>query len=528
MISAARRIAFDVLRRVEAQGGFAADLLHQQLGKTIKREDASLATELTLGVLRSQRLLDFLIQDQARRPVEDLDLEALLALRLGLYQMRYLTRVPPSAAVNESVELVKQSRKRSAAGLVNAVLRGLLRRGPRVNVEELLSGNCSPAERLGILHSHPTWMVERWLARTGEEATTALLEANNRPARSTCCVHGSVNGRIQGSVHESVQLARVEESLRAAGIVTQAARWLASARYVHGGNVVATEAYQRGWISLQDEASQMVPLLLDVRPGQSVLDLCAAPGGKTVQLIGAARGGQYVVAADVHLHRLLVVREHLARLGIQDLRMVALDAERPLPFKGTLGGTFDRVLVDAPCSGTGTLDRNPEIRWRLKPEDLPALRAKQTALLAHALEHLAPGGRLIYSTCSLEPEENEEVLDAALEQVEKGAPEGGPAGTARAALGGYRRIPGESSSATSSAKSGAAILAPFLVAGASVEELFDAEGIFRTLPHVHGTNGFFAAAVERQRPGEPPDHLEPQRSESPRHAPAPIDESSSV
>ena len=493
MISAARRIAFDVLRRVEAQGGFAADLLHQQLGKTIKREDASLATELTLGVLRSQRLLDFLIQDQARRPVEDLDLEALLALRLGLYQMRYLTRVPPSAAVNESVELVKQSRKRSAAGLVNAVLRGLLRRGPRVNVEELLSGDCSPAERLGILHSHPTWMVERWMARTGEEATTALLAANNRPARSTCCVHGDL--------HDPAELARVEESLRAAGIVTQPARWLASTLYVHGGNVVATEAYQRGWISLQDEASQMVPLLLDVRPGQSVLDLCAAPGGKTVQLIGAAGGGQYVVAADLHLHRLLVVREHLARLGIQDLRMVALDAEMPLPFKGTLGGTFDRVLVDAPCSGTGTLDRNPEIRWRLKPEDLPALRAKQTALLAHALEHLAPGGRLIYSTCSLEPEENEEVLDAALEQVEKGAPEGGPAGSARAGRGGYRRVWGASSSATSSAKSGAAILAPFLVAGARVEELFDAEGVFRTLPHVHGTNGFFATAVERQRPG---------------------------
>ncbi|NDQ56399.1 MAG: 16S rRNA (cytosine(967)-C(5))-methyltransferase RsmB [Acidipila sp.] len=474
MISAARRIAFDVLRRVEAQGGFAADLLHQQLGKTIKREDASLATELTLGVLRSQRLLDFLIQEQARRPVEDLDLEALLALRLGLYQMRYLTRVPPSAAVNESVELVKQSRKSSAAGLVNAVLRGLLRRGPRVNVEELLPADCAPAERLGILHSHPTWMVERWLARTGEEATTQLLEANNRPARSAC------------AVHDPAQLARVEESLRAAGIVTQPARWLASARYVHGGNVVATEAYQRGWISLQDEASQMVPLLLDVRPGQRVLDLCAAPGGKTVPLIRAAGGAQYVVAADLHLHRLLVLREQLARIGIQDLRMVALDAERTLPFQMILGGTFDRVLVDAPCSGTGTLDRNPEIRWRLKPEDLPALRAKQTALLAHALEHLAPGGRLIYSTCSLEPEENEEVLDAALEQIERGGKEGGPEGAARAGRG---------------AKSGAEILAPFLAAGARVEELFDSEGIFRTLPHVHGTNGFFAAAVDRQRPG---------------------------
>ena len=391
MISAARRIAFDVLRRVEAQSGFATDLLHQQLGKTVKREDASLATELTLGVLRSQRLLDFLIQHQARRPVEDLDLEALLALRLGLYQMRYLTRVPASAAVNESVELVKQSRKRSAAGLVNAVLRGLLRRGPRVDVAELLPGECPPAERLGILHSHPTWMVERWLARMGAAATTALLEANNRPARSICCVHGAV--------HDPGQLARVEESLRAAGMVTQPARWLASALYVHGGNVVATEAYQRGWISLQDEASQMVPLLLDVRAGQRVLDLCAAPGGKTVRLVnaanaasgGAAGGAQFVVAADLHLHRLLVVREQLARVGIQELNLVALDAERPLCFQGT----FDRVLVDAPCSGTGTLDRNPEIRWRLKPEDLLELRGKQTALLAHALEHLAPGGRLI-------------------------------------------------------------------------------------------------------------------------------------
>ena len=458
MISTARRIAFDVLRRVEVHGGFAADILHQQLGKTVKREDAALATELTLGVLRSRRLLDFLIRDQARRPIEDMDMEPLLALRLGLYQMRYLTRVPASAAINESVELIKQSRKRSAAGLVNAVLRGLLRRGPRVNVEDILPGDCLPAERLAILHSHPTWMVERWLARMGEQSTIALLEANNRPARSACVVHGTD--------HDPGQLARVEESFRAAGIVVEPARWLASALYVHGGNVVATEAYQRGWISLQDEASQMVPLLLDVRAGERVLDLCAAPGGKTARLIRAAGDARHVVAADLHAHRLLVVREQLARIGIEDACLVALDGLAPLPF----AGSFDRVLVDPPCSGTGTLDRNPEIRWRLRPEDLAELRTKQTALLANALEHLAPGGRLIYSTCSLEPEENEEVVAAALERV-------GPA---------YSRV------------SSAEALAPHLAAGARVEDLFDSDGIFRTLPYIHGTNGFFAAAVERQ------------------------------
>jgi 16S rRNA (cytosine967-C5)-methyltransferase len=175
------------------------------------------------------------------------------------------------------------------------------------------------------------------------------------------------------------------------------------------------------------------------------------------------------VACDLHFHRLCAMREQLARIGLRDLRLVALDATASLPF----AAEFDRILVDAPCSGTGTLDRNPEIRWRLQPEDLAALHAKQVALLTHALDFLAPGGRLVYSTCSLEPEENEQVV----EEAKKGRSKQRP----------YKH------------RSNAAALAPHLAAGAVTQKLFDDAGTFRTLPHIHGTNGFFAVVIERER-----------------------------
>jgi 16S rRNA (cytosine967-C5)-methyltransferase len=467
-VSPARRIAYDVLRRVEEQGAFASDALHAQLESSVKREDAALATQLTLGVLRWRRQLDFLIERQARRPAAELDLEPLLALRIGLYQLRFLTRVPASAAVNESVELVKKSRTRSAASFINAVLRGLVRRGARVAVENLLPPDISAADRLGILHSHPTWLVERWLARMDERATVALLEANNRA------------GRLVGAVHDPALLSEVAESLRAEGLTVGPAKWLASALYVSGGNPLATGAYAQGSFSLQDEASQMVPHLLDVRAGQRVLDLCAAPGGKTASLIRAAGNGRNVVAADRYDHRLRAMRGQLARVGLPDACLTALEATAPLPF----AAKFNRILVDAPCSGTGTLDRNPEIRWRLQPADLAALHAKQVALLRNALDRLAAGGRLVYSTCSLEPEENEQVVEEGLEPVEvEGAgialPDSGPRKRRR-----YRLV------------SGAAALAPYLAQGAEVSALFDAEGNFHTLPHIHGTSGFFAVVIE--------------------------------
>jgi 16S rRNA (cytosine967-C5)-methyltransferase len=461
-ISPARKIAFDVLRRVATEDAYAADLLYMQLAGGAKRADAALATELTLGVLRRQRLLDFLLERYLDRRGDELDIEVLLALRLGMYQLRYLDRVPQHAAINESVELVKRARKSSAAGMVNAVLRHGAAQA-RVDgrdldrlVSERLAGGVSDAERLGIVHSHPTWLVERWLRSWGKERTKALLEANNRPAPLTCAV-------LDEEASE-----RIAESLRKSGFGVTPGRWLRGALHISGGYAASSESYRAGEINFQDEASQMVAHLVDASASHSVLDLCAAPGGKTILLARTAGVDGWVVAADLREHRLRAMREQLTRTRAKNVRPLALDATRPLPFSEP----FDRILIDAPCSGTGTLSRNPEIRWRLKPGDLEIAHGSQTAMLRNALAAGAQsrGGatRVVYSTCSLEPEENGRVVAEALSETREWH-----------------------------VTSGQAALRPHLRQAEAAEELFGAEGFFRTFPPEHGTDGFFAAAMER-------------------------------
>ena len=454
-ISPSRRIAFEVLCRVASQGAYASELLHTRLTDRISRADAALSTELTLGVLRWQRLLDFLLGRNLDRPAERLDTEVLIALRLGLYQLRFLERVPAHAAVDQAVELVKRARKYSAAGLVNAVLR---RAAAEAKVsgkalQALLPAEASSAERWGILHSHPTWLVERWIAQFGKDRCLMLLEANNRPARLSC------------AVLDAASVAAVEESLRGSGFEGLPGRWLQTALTLSGGNLTTAEAFRQGKITLQDEASQMVAHLVDARPGQIALDLCSAPGGKTLLLARAVGASGMVIAGDLYDHRLRSVREQLARTRTENVVLLALNATGPLPFQGR----FSRILVDAPCSGTGTLARNPEIRWRLEPQDVADAHVRQTAMLRQALALLAPGGRLVYATCSLEPEENEEVVNEALsgnEQVRVAA-------------------------------AGPDVLLPHLRPGVPAASLFDRDGFFRTFPPESGTDGFFAAALER-------------------------------
>jgi 16S rRNA (cytosine967-C5)-methyltransferase len=453
-VSAARKIAFEVLRRVEAEGAYASDLLHAELSAKVRAEDAGLATELVLGVLRWRRLLDFLLERALKKPVARLDLPVALALRMGLYQLRFLERVPARAAVNESVELVKQARKTSAATLVNAVLRRAAGEAASA-AEEFLPADIAGAERLGILHSHPTWMVERWLERFGEERTIGLLEADSRAPRLSC------------ALHDLARRDEILESLRSAGLRIEAGQILQSAFAVSGGSPTRTAAFRSGAISIQDEASQVVPVLLGVRAGERVLDLCAAPGGKTPALVRAAGSSGLVVAADRHAHRLLTMLEQFKRLHLLDVRLVELDAAGRLPF----GLLFDRILVDAPCSGTGTLRRHPEIRWRLRVEQLAEFHSLQSALLKSALERLAPGGRLVYSTCSLEAEENERVVEDILRDVRGVRPVG------------VVKVVSDLSSK--------------LVAGLGAGGLFDAAGYFHTLPGVQNTDGFFGAALER-------------------------------
>ena len=319
-ISPAREAAFRILQRVEG-GGYASDLLRRE---TLSERDAALAEAIVMGVLRYRGQLDFLIDHYAGwRP--KLDEEVRIALRMGIFQLRYLHRIPAHAAVAESVELVKRARKRSAAGLVNAVLR-------KVNRDPVAWPS------LAVAWSVPVWMLARWDAQYGPEAAEKIARAalEEPPA----CLNPETGRQ-------------------------------------------------------QDIGAQSIVPLLAIEPGMTVLDLCAAPGNKTAQIVAA--GGR-VVAADRYWNRLREVPS--------DAMRVVLDASATLPFSAK----FDRILIDAPCSGTGTLARNPEIKWRLKPGDFAEFQEKQRRMIARALAHLKPEGVLVYATCSLEREENEDVV----------------------------------------------------------------------------------------------------------------------
>ena len=455
-LSAARKIAYEILRRVESEGAYASDLLHTELGPSVKPEDAALTTEIVLGVLRWRRRLDFLLERHLKKPVAKLDLPVAIALRMGIYQLRFLDRVPARAAVDESVELVKKARKASAATLVNAVLRRAAAQA-KEPAEKLVPATTNPADRFGILQAHPTWMVDRWLERFGASETVELLSANNRTPRLACAVHDI-------SVREEIF-----SNLKHAGLRVEPGSLLQSSFAVSGGSPTRSEAFRTGKISIQDEASQMIPLLLDVQSGDRVLDLCAAPGGKTPPLVRGAGESGVVIAGERHAHRLRAMREQFKRLNLSRVRLVELDAEKALPF----AVQFDRILVDAPCSGTGTMGRHPEIRWRLKPEHLAEFHALQRSLLVNALEMLAPGGRLVYSTCSMEPEENEKVVEEVLKS--RGDVSRVDRATAGEALRGL------------------------LADGVGSDSLFDSAGYFRTLPHKQGADGFFAAILERAK-----------------------------
>jgi 16S rRNA (cytosine967-C5)-methyltransferase len=456
-VTVARKIAFDVLLRVVEQEAYADEALRGALAASVSSIDAGLATELTFGVLRWQRLLDFRIDRHLAKANKSLDAEVRVALRLGAYQLFFLQRVPARAAVHESVELMKLARKRSAAPLVNAVLRKTAKEAEGAGagsepVWALLPKGLPIFERLGIRYSHPSWLVERWVRAFGETRTETLLAANNRVP--------VLGAYLAAPQHREEALAALKKS----GCAVRPGLLLQDAWILEGGNPSESELVRRGWVAIQDEASQAVAKLAGVSPGNSVLDLCAAPGGKTLRLALDAGSGGKVIAVDLHAHRVRAMGERLERAGIGNVVTMVLDATQTLPFQEK----FDRILVDAPCSGTGTLARHPEIRWRLRPEDLADLHARQTLLLRNALPHLAAGGRVVYSTCSLEAEENQDVIAEAM----KGWEDRVHVVNAREAIGGLLRD------------------------GVSVDRVVAGDGYFRTFPGEEETDGFFAGVLE--------------------------------
>jgi 16S rRNA (cytosine967-C5)-methyltransferase len=394
-ISPARRAAFEILQKVE-HGAFSSTSL-ASVEPELQRVDRALCHELVLGVLRWQLLLDRTIEHFANRRVDQLDLAVTIALRLGLYQLRFLNRIPASAAVNESVGLVRTARLSSATSFVNAVLR----RVTRESDFDPVSLSDDPIERLSIQTSHPRWLIERWIAAFGAEHTEAFATANNQQPPTVFRVISMIG-------NQSTILAR----LSAAGAQLESSEVAAGAWRVAGATPLLRDLVAMGQIYLQDEASQLVAQTVAAGRGERVLDLCAAPGGKTTLMADRVNDQAIIIAADFSHTRLATLKQSLKLQGLNGIKLIVLDAGSSLPFPFQ---SFDRVLVDVPCSGTGTLRHNPEIRWRLLPSDISALAQQQKQFLRNAADFLKPGGRLIYSTCSVDSEENEEVVREFLE-----------------------------------------------------------------------------------------------------------------
>jgi 16S rRNA (cytosine967-C5)-methyltransferase len=345
-LAPARQAAFGALLAVD-RGAWSAEALAAKAAHLDSR-DAGLASDIVFGTLRRRGELDALIGKYSKRGVDRLDPAVRTALEMALYQIRFLDRVPGHAAVNDSVELARRAGKSSAAAFVNAILRRAIREP--VEVPETLST--------------PGWLLDRWIAQYGADMALVIAHAGLSPPE---------------------RFIRVGDALPPEG---------AEPTDVPG--CFRLDAGDSGSFRFQDIGSQAVVPLLRLEPGQTFLDLCASPGNKTAQALEIPIK---VIACDLHLSRAKL----LLPLGIP---IVTLDASKPLPFPRR----FDRILVDAPCSGTGTLARNPEIKWRLKPGDIADLQSRQAAILSNALAHLTPGGRLVYSTCSLEREENQDVV----------------------------------------------------------------------------------------------------------------------
>jgi 16S rRNA (cytosine967-C5)-methyltransferase len=436
-ISPARTAAFDVLLRVQQTDAYASELLHSAGYNKLTSSDHGLATELVMGVLRWRPVLDRELATASSLKLDKLDVEVLTALRLAAYQLRYLDRIPQHAAVHESVELAKRARKRSAAAFVNAVLRKL------AELPKLPSAIVANAEELAEQSAHPQWLVERWTAEFGLEVAQKICAYNQQTPQTAIRLSSDLAG----------------DELKEEGVELAPGHLLTRARRVVRGNVTHTRAFRRGKIAIQDEASQLVALL--VGRGQKILDCCAAPGGKT-RVMAEGNPEACVLALDLHPQRAELLRKLVPAANV---KVMAADM-RSWP----VTDSFDRVLADVPCSGTGTLARNPEIKWRLTGDDLVDLQARQLAILQSAMRHVTPGGRIVYSTCSLEREENSAVVEQVLE--------GFRVVDAREEL---ERLRAEGELAWTDIDS--------LVSGVYL----------RTLPGVHPCDGFFAVILERQK-----------------------------
>jgi len=444
-----RLLALRVLERVSSGGAYADLLLHSALGRsTLNAPDRAFATDLVYGTLRWRGKINYYLSHFVDQDLSKLEPLVATTLQLGAYQLLCTERVPVSAAVDQSVRCIRAAGIGRATGLVNAVLR-------RLSIEHekiaLPSVHDDPIAHLTHALSLPRWLAERWIERCGVEGAVSLATACNEPPPLTIRTN-----RARDDADELLQ--DLLENFPSASACRFARDGIVLGRK---GNPALDQGFLAGRFTVQDEASQLVVSLLDPQPGERVLDLCAAPGGKTTAIAERVGPSGSVVAVDRNTRRLDLVQRAVRRLGLTGIRTVARDATRSLAGLAPEGG-FDRILVDAPCSGLGTLRRNPDAKWRVRPGDPARLTEIQRALVNSAATVLRPGGALVYSACTVLAEENEDIAKRFLQGSRNFAP------TPK------DDVPDE------------------------VKTVADPDGFLRTFPHIHDTDGFFAARFERR------------------------------
>jgi 16S rRNA (cytosine967-C5)-methyltransferase len=434
-ISPARLAAFEILGKIEREKAFSSVLLPLYEEK-LAAKDRALCHRLTLGVLRKKNYLDRVVQAYSKTKISKLDAEVLNALRLALYQMLFLDKIPDFSAINESVNLVQRAKKTSAKGFVNAVLRRATREKPELKFTD-------EAERISIETSHPRWLVENWIRQFGFDETEKLAKSNNETPQLVF--------RLTAKADE-----KTVEILKKLGVDLIESEIASKAWRVRKTSEMLFAYANEGRIYFQEESSQLVADAVNLQPDESFLDVCAAPGSKFTKMQNAKCKMQNIaVAGDLYEHRLRFLKQSAANQGVTSLNLAAYDAENALPFADEV---FDAVLLDAPCSGTGTIRHNPEIRYFLAEKDFAELSEKQLAILKNASKTVKKGGRLIYSTCSLERVENETVIEKFL-----------------AADSGFEK------------------------AELNLKEKFlTADGFARTFPQRDDTDGFFIAALRKK------------------------------
>ena len=442
-VAPARAAAFAILLAIERGSGHSDELLHHDTVTKLAAADRNLTTNLVMGTLRWQIAIDARVDALLTRPGTQLDPNVRMALRLGAFQLLYLDRIPVYAAIGESVELAKHGGNRYAAGMVNAVLRKVAAQ-PRKQVSDTVTNSAG----LAAAYAHPQWLVDRWIKRYGAEAARGICEYDQQP----------------GPVHVRLSAPGDEDELLRDGIELAPASFLANTRRVTAGDITATGLFRTRRVRLQDEGSQLVAELAGA--GQRILDACAAPGGKTA-ILAERNPEAAITACDVSARRLAQMKKHAdARIEF----MAGDVAEM------RFSTAFDLALCDAPCSGTGTLGRNPEIRHRLKAEELERQQGRQKRIVLAVMNAVKPGGRLLYSTCSLEPEENEAVVEQCLSEREDFE---------------LVRMDAEIDRLEREGT--------LLPAGAErLRATALANGCLRTVPGIHDCDGFFAAVLLRR------------------------------